>query len=89
MRQSSLSSRLFRALAFRGGAPVAFVVEADDAGVPRARLAPLDLEPGEVADGRVVRGGLRPGQQVVTGPLELVGDGVEVVLAAPTGGGGR
>lgn len=76
-------------VAFRGGAPVAFVVEADDAGVPRARLAPLDLEPGEVAGGRVVRGGLRPGQQVVTGPLELVGDGVEVVLAAPASGGGR
>ena len=73
-------------LGFRGGAPVAFVVEADDAGIPRARLVPLDLEPGEVAGGRVVRAGLRPGQQVVTGPLELVGDGVEVVLAAPIAG---
>lgn len=76
-------------VAFRGGAPVAFVVEADAAGTPRARLAPLDLEPGEVAGGRVVRAGLQAGQQVVIGPLELVGDGVEVVLAAPIPGGGR
>ena len=73
----------------RGGAPSPSSSRRTTRGSPRARLVPLDLEPGEVAGGRVVRAGLEAGQQVVIAPLELVGDGVEVVWRRRSAGGGR
>lgn len=72
-------------IAFRDGAPVAFVAEPDERGVQRARLVRLSLAPTTVDGGRVVLDGLAAGQRLVVSPLELVGDGAELVLRPPGG----
>ncbi len=68
-------------IAYRSGRAVVFVIEAPDGSeAPIARARPITFLDGIHSGGRIVTSGLSAGDRVITGSLELIGDGTELIL---------
>jgi RND family efflux transporter MFP subunit len=65
----------------------AFVIEPGAGGAPTARQRQIDIGP-VVGNDYVVRGGLKPGEQLVVAGIQKIGDGMPVQVGAPPAPGG-